>query len=158
MIKPNTMTKRLPILFLLILSTTLSGGKAKIAGFLNTNTWRISVGKTDLLIWMKHEIGDEVSVKKTSLKLTDTLHAQMYFCGSTAENATSVMTIKNSSDSLIGTYPHKNTGMAFEANAPLKSILAGFPPGETMKVYFSIFDAGYKTLDRTILLGKLKLK
>lgn len=152
------MTKRLAILFLLILTTALSGSKAKTAGFLNTNTWCISVGKTDLLIWMKHEIGDEISVKKTSLKLTDTLHAQIYFCGSTAENSTSVVTIKNSSDSLIGTYPHKNTGLTFEANAPLKPVLSGFLPGETIKVYFSIFDAEYKALNRTILLGKLKLK
>lgn len=65
---------------------------------------------------------------------------------------------KNSSDKLLASYPHQNEGMGFEANAPLKGFLNQGATGETLLIYFSVFDAEQKALNRTILLGKLKLQ
>lgn len=152
------MNMRNYVILLLLISGNLTDGRTKTASSFNSNTWCISIGKTELLSWMKHDIGAEASVKKSTLRLSDTLHAQMYFCGSDAGNSTSVLTIKNSSDSLIGSYPHKNTGLGFEADAPLKGFLNRCSPGESLQIYFSIFNAEHKALNKTLLLGKLKLR
>lgn len=146
------------MILLLMISGTFVDGRTKTKSSFNANTWSITIGKTELLSWMKHGIGAEASVKKSALRLSDTLHAQMYFCGSDAQHSTSVLTIKNSSDSLIASYPHKNTGLGFEADAPLKGFLNQCSPGETLQLYFSIFNAEQKALNRTLLLGKLKLR
>ncbi len=146
------------VILLLMISGAFVDGRAKTLRIFNVNTWSISVGKTELMSWMKQEIGAETSVKKSALRLSDTLHAQMYFCGSDAGNSTSVLTIKNSSDSLIAAFSHRNTGLSFEADAPLKAFLTQCSPGETLQLYFSIFNAEQKTLNRTILLGKLKFR
>lgn len=156
--RQNTVNMKTYSILLLMISGAFADGRAKTAGILNVNTWSISVGKTQLLSWMKQEIGAEASVKKSALRLSDTLHAQMYFCGSDAGNSTSVLTIKNSSDSLIAAFPHKNTGPGFEADAPLKGFLSQCSPGETLQLYFSIFNAEQKAMNRTLLLGKLKLR
>lgn len=146
------------LMLLLLTTMSLTGSDTAIPNSLNSNTWSISIGKTELLSWMKQEIGAEVSVRKSALRLSDTLHAEMYFCGSNAQRSISVLTIKNSSDKLLASYPHQNNGMGFEANAPLKGFLNQGATGETLLIYFSVFDAEQKALNRTILLGKLKLQ
>lgn len=145
------------IALLLMMTVSLAGGRTATSNSFNTNTWSISIGKTELLSWRKQEIGAEAGVKRSALRLSDTLHARMYFCGSNARHSISVLTIRNSSDKLIASYTHQNQGIGFEADAPLNGFLDQCPQGESLQVYFSILDAEQKALNRTILLGKLKL-
>ncbi len=123
----------------------------------NSNTWCISIGEKNLLIWTKNEIGDETVIDKKSIKPTDVLHVQRYFCGQDAGNSVTHLTIKNNFNKIIKEYSHTNSSLMFEADAPLKDFLGEFISGETIKLYFSISGSD-KLLNDTVLLGRLKIK
>jgi hypothetical protein len=145
---------------LLILSTLLFSAftTSNRSKSFNTNSWSVSIGKTDLLCQTKNRIGDEIVIAKKSLKATQVLHARMYFCGQSADNATATLTIKNNFNKTLKEYSKQSYGLEFGADAPLKDFIEEFLPGQTIKIYFSISGAENEGLNTTVLLGQIKLK
>ncbi len=123
----------------------------------NSNTWCIQIDNKDLLIWTKNQIGEEVRLKLKSLKQSNVLHVQRNFCGQTAENSSTTITIKNNFGIIIKEVTNKNNSMMFEADIPVKDFIDQFSIGQTISIYFTI-SSYVKELNSTVLLGKLKLE
>jgi hypothetical protein len=122
----------------------------------NSNTWRISMGDKDLLIWTKNEMGAEASVSKKNLKPSGFIHVQRYLCGQSADEGSTIITLKNNFGRVVKEYSFKGLSMMYEGDIPVKDIQNLFIVGETVNIYFTISNMP-KGVYETVLLGKLKL-
>ncbi|MES2512546.1 MAG: hypothetical protein V4580_00305 [Bacteroidota bacterium] len=122
----------------------------------NSNTWRISIGDKDLLIWTKNEMGAEAIVSKKSLKATDLIHVQRYVCGQSADEGSTIITLKNNFGRVVKEYSFKGSSMMYEGDIPVKDIQNSFIVSETVSIYITISNMP-KGIHETVLLGKLKL-
>ncbi|WP_343632784.1 hypothetical protein [Fluviicola sp.] len=145
---------------LLVLSGLISSFVLQEYTLPNENSWAIGIGKKPLLAsWLDNEMGDTLELKRTQLKDSDTLFAQRYLCGQTADNETVVLTVKNAIGETIAESADQDESLMFHADLPVHELLVSpkIKPGDVLAVYFTIKEYDEKE-DYTVLLGYLKWK
>ncbi|RZJ65527.1 MAG: hypothetical protein EOO50_13350 [Flavobacterium sp.] len=152
--------KTYSILCLSLIALITSSFSEPENGAVNSNSWSISIGKKEILASYKgNKMGDLATIETASVKPTDVLVAKRYLCGMSAQDATSTLIFKNSSNDIINETQNTDDGMTFFVRLPMAKILESpnFEKG-IVDVYF-VIDTKVKTEKKdAVLLGRLNFK
>lgn len=151
---------KLKMLIITVLASVFCSWKVAVIKPTNANSWHLSIGK--IAHWgssKNNNMGDTLSLEKSKLKLTDTLIAERFICGSVGENFITTLTIKNNKDEMISTLSNYQNNFMFEASVPLEGILKlkQVKGRQLFNIYFTIKHKK-QGQEETVLLARLLLK
>ncbi len=148
------------IITCLILSLGIVSGTKPKSNLPNANSWSISIGEKELLAsWLKNEMGDTITLKRIKLNGADTLVAERFLCGQSAEGLLVTLTIKNSKGETIAESSEMNEYLMFRCSLQVSEIIDSpkIKSGDVVGVYFEIRTVSDQQ-DYPVLLGNLKLE